>query len=67
MRGLGNRTEAGKGVSGFEDSRQNNPKATRVQVGGGQTVTPSQSRGQSPFSDWCRRQRVAGLPWGSVG
>lgn len=64
VRGLGNRTKAGKDVRGFENRRQNEPKASSVQVAGGQTVTPSQSRGQSLFSDWCRRAWVAGLPRG---
>lgn len=66
MRGLGKQTKAGKGVSHFEDSRQKNPKGTIVQVARGQTVTPSQSRGRCPSSDWCRRQWVAGLPRGPV-
>lgn len=65
--GWGTKQEAGKGVSGFEDSRQNYLKATSVQVAEGQTGTLSQSRGQSLFSNWCRRQWVAGLPRSLVG
>lgn len=35
VKGLGNQTKAGKDVSGFEDSKQNNAKATGIQVAGG--------------------------------
>lgn len=62
MRGLGNRTKVGKGASGFEDSWQNNPKAARVQVAGGQTVTPSGSRGQSPFGGGAEDRGWLGCP-----
>lgn len=35
VKGLGNQTKAGKNVSGFEDSKQNNAKETGVHMAGG--------------------------------